>query len=113
MKLSKMQKKLARDIASGDFDVEKLSAWKDQDAASAVLKLAEKYANKKTGDFTFVGRVVSETEKAILFRFAKFNRAEIWLPKSQVKIAHRSVGSAAEITMPKWLYDQNKSEIKG
>ena len=54
---------------------------------------------------TFNGRVIRETEAAILFRAEDWQEDgsdDTWLPKSQIGIIH-DVGDQVVIDMPEWL----------
>jgi hypothetical protein len=51
---------------------------------------------------TLTGRVVRETEKAILFREAE--GGETWWPKSQARLLERAMGPLDQLVVPEWLH---------
>ena len=65
---------------------------------------------------TLYGRVVRQTEKAVLFRVAPaWNGVEqplfgeVWLPLSQVTVYEGSVGPVDSVTIPAWLVNEKKN----
>ena len=76
-----------------------------EDIRKKVLKVvaSDKKEEAKPAMKKFVGRVVKETEKAVLFAS---QNGEIWFPKSQTNITERAQGDYDEILIPEWLYSE-------
>ncbi|TSA08027.1 MAG: hypothetical protein D4R73_09225 [Deltaproteobacteria bacterium] len=58
----------------------------------------------------FTGRVIRETDMAILFRADDWQpdgSDDTWLPKSQIAIIHGE-GDAVQIELPEWLADDKE-----
>jgi hypothetical protein len=58
----------------------------------------------------FHGRVIRETEDAILFRaddWQEDGSDDTWLPKSQISIVHEK-DAEVEIEIPEWLADDKE-----
>lgn len=61
-------------------------------------------------DITFKGRIIRQTDMAILFRADDWQpdgSDDTWLPKSQIAIIHGE-GDAIHIELPKWLADDKE-----
>jgi hypothetical protein len=61
-------------------------------------------------DLTFTGRIVRQTDMAILFRaddWQSDGSDDTWLPKSQIAVIHRK-GDEVEIELPEWLADDKE-----
>jgi len=61
-------------------------------------------------DLTFKGRIIRQTDMAILFRaddWQEDGSDDTWLPKSQTSIVHEK-GAEVEIEIPEWLADDKE-----
>lgn len=61
-------------------------------------------------DITFTGRIIKQTEMAILFRADDWQpdgSDDTWLPKSQIAVIH-GAGDAVQIELPEWLADKKE-----
>ena len=61
-------------------------------------------------DLTFKGRIIRQTDMAILFRADNWQpdgSDDTWLPKSQIAVIHRE-GDAVQIETPEWLADDKE-----
>ena len=69
------------------------------------------YFNPEEGDdVDFTGRIIRETDMAILFRANDWQpdgSDDTWLPRSQVAVMH-GVDGEVQVTMPEWLAEKKE-----
>ena len=76
------------------------------------MKCNECAAQSANPTVTVTGRLVKETEKAVLFSLQPQSyetqelQGEIWFPKSQVTVLERAMGSLDQIEMSEWIFNQ-------
>ena len=61
-------------------------------------------------DLTFTGRIIRQTDMAILFRADDWQpdgSDDAWLPKSQIAVIHRT-GDKIQVEVPAWLADDKE-----
>ena len=62
---------------------------------------------------TLTGRVMRETDKAVLFKPALNSQIEVvetWWPKSQIVVMERAMANLDQIIVPQWLLEK-KQEV--
>jgi hypothetical protein len=106
MKLTKMQKHLAYQMAIGE-EPETFHESCNPELVEAIKKQIRRYKKEAQNEtVTLTGQVKNGTEKAI--RFSILNGPTIWIPRSIALVLERALGPCDQVEIPGWFAKKNQ-----
>lgn len=106
MKLGKMHKHLAFEIASGETPETTLEGWPEEIAVAMRKQIAVYKRESKNEIVTLKGRLLKGTEKAV--KFAILEGPTVWVPRSIATVLERAVGPCDCVEIPGWFAKKNE-----